>query len=882
MRFALRIICAILKGLLITVALLWCRTAYSQRITGKVYDAESHEALSGAILIVRQGGKIVNYCTTDAKGQFHFDDVKPDSQLEARMMGYHEYIFKPDAGNLDILLKPEKIIIDEAVIKAPPVVSRGDTISYLIPALTNPADRSLQDVLKRIPGVQVSDKGYVQYNGKPINKFYIEGNDVLDSRYNLAIQNLSPESITTLQIFENHQPIKALEGMVRSESAALNIVLQDKVKGQWIAELELGGGYDANADIPLSTGGFLSRFSRKTQLMATAKYDQTGEDIIRNSEGFHPGEIVINLNDLDFLNRFQTNDYISPYSAAGFSINRQRDAFNRSLSTSVYSKVLLGANRSLILSADYEQELLNRRAQTNQWFFDKDGALQLVINDASTGLQTTMLPTFELRYSRNDNSVYVNEHLKIKNKNSFCQFGNEKTEPFDNNYSLKEFELLNSFNVVHRKSSNKVHTFSLLSQYTDKTEVLSIRERPNDNPYQQNVRIRQLYNRSDFLFSKQFSHSWTLEARTIVPLLIRELSSCLLKFSHFLPTDDLSNHLNLLSFKPTEDLRLQYRRGRFSFFLQELFEAQLLACSEGKNNKLFIASTTSVSGSYKISSLWKTEVSVSHDIGHVNEQEIYSAPIMQGYHRFTAETLDIHPQLSSFSGGALLSYQNPVYGTAFRTGVNVQHGQNWGGTRSFLENADYVWEQRSREKTPFSSFSSFLSLDKAIADYHHTLSLTLEASHYASSLIQNEIVTPYKTDRFSSLAKWSGNFSDRITTRLQTEASYMVISIDQIIPSKGRWNTSSYLSVVYIPIPAFQIESIIHSYWNNAAISNNLALFWDIHFDWTFRKFGIGLHFDNILNKTEYRSSLESPLYQIDHIQPLRPFSAMLLFSLSF
>ena len=882
MRFALRIVCSILKGLLTTVALLWCGTAYSQGITGRVYDAESREALSGVILIVRQGDKIVNYCTTDAEGRFHFDDVKPESQLEARMMGYREYIFKPDAGNLDIFLKLEKTIIDEAVIKAPPVVSRGDTISYLIPALTNPADRSLQDVLKRIPGVQVSDKGYVQYNGKPINKFYIEGNDVLDSRYNLAVQNLSPESITTLQIFENHQPIKALEGMVRSESAALNIVLQDKVKGQWIAELELGGGYDANADIPLSAGGFLSRFSRKTQLMATAKYGQTGEDIIRNSEGFHPGEIVINLNDLDFLNRFQANDYISPYSAVGSSINRQRDAFNRSLSTSVYSKVLLGANRSLILSADYEQELLNRRAQTNQWYFDKDGALQLVINDASTGMQTTRLPAFELRYSRNDTSVYVNDHLKIKNKNSFCQFGNEKTEPFDNNYSLKEFELLNSFYVVRRKSSNRIHTFSLLSQYTDKTEVLSIREHPDDNPYQQNVHIRQLYNRSDFLFSKQFSPSWTLEARTIIPLLIRELSSGLLEFSHVLPSDDLSNHLNLLSFKPTEDLRLQYRQGRFSFSLQELLEAQLLACSEGKNSKLFIASTTSVSGSYKISSLWKTEVSASHDIGHVNEQDIYSAPIMQGYHRFTAETLDIHPQPSSVSGRAQLSYQNPVHGTAFRTGVNVQHGQNWGFTRSFLENTDYVWEQRSREKTPFSSFSSFLSLDKAFADFHHTLSLTLEASHYASSLIQNEIVTPYKTDRFSSLAKWYGNFSDKITTRLQTEASYMVISIDRNAPLKGRWNTSSHLSVVYIPISSFQIESIIDSYWNNAAISNNMAFFWDIHFDWTFRKLGIGLHFDNILNNTEYSSSLESPLYQIDHIQPLRPFSAVLLFSLSF
>ena len=878
----MRITCSILKGLLTSVALLWCGTVYSQGVKGSVYDAESHEALPGVIIIVRQGDKIVSYCTTDAEGHFHFDDIKPESQLEARMMGYHKYVCKPVAGNLDILLKPEKTIIDAAVIKAPPVVSRGDTISYLMPALTNPADRSLQDVLKRIPGVQVSDKGYVQYNGKAINKFYIEGNDVLDSRYNLAVQNLSPKNITTLQIFENHQPVKALEGMVRSESAALNVILKEYVKGQWVAELELGGGYDADSRIPLSAEGFLSRFSRKTQLMTTAKYDRTGKDIIRNNEGFHPGEIVINLNDIDFLDRYQTNDYISPFSAVGSGINRQRDAFNKSLSTSVYSKVLWDAGRSLIISADYEQEILNHRTRTSQQFFDKDGKVQLVINDASTGMQTTRLPTLELRYSRNDTSVYINDHLRIKNRNSFCRFGNENAQPFENNYSLKEFEILNSFSAVRRKKSDKLHTFSLLSQYTDKTEVFFVMERPDDNPYQQNVRIRQLYNKSDFLFRKQFSQYWALEARTIIPLLIRQLSSDLSEFNPILPSDDFSNHLNLLAFKPAEDIRLQYRRGRFSFSIQELLKTQLLVYSERKNSNLCIASNTSVLGSYRFSSLWKAEVSASHDIGSVNEQEMYLAPIMKGYHRLASETLDIHPKPSSVSGGVMLSYQNPVRGISFRTRLNAQHGENWDFTRSFLENTDFVWEQRSKGKTPFSSFSSILGIDKAFAAFQHTISLILEGSHYASSLIQNEIDTPYKMNRFSTSVKWSGNFSDKVITRLQAGASFTSISIDRDSAASGRWNTSSRLSVVYIPIPAFQIESIFDSFWNNATNSNNRAFFWDIHFNWSFRKFRIGLHFDNILNKTEYRSSLESPLYQIDHIQPLRPFSAMLLFSLSF
>ena len=90
-----------------------------------------------------------------------------------------------------------------------------------------PQDRNLADVLARMPGIHVQSDGRVQYDGKPINRFYIEDMNLLGERYSLATQNLSPSDIAAVQVYENHEPIKMLRDRSQTEQAALNIKLKD-------------------------------------------------------------------------------------------------------------------------------------------------------------------------------------------------------------------------------------------------------------------------------------------------------------------------------------------------------------------------------------------------------------------------------------------------------------------------------------------------------------------------------------------------------------------------------------------------------------------------------------------------------------------------------
>jgi len=67
-----------------------------------------------------------------------------------------------------------------------------------------------------MPRIEVLDDGKILYQGKPINKYYIEGLDLPEGKYNLAIKNLPHKEVTKVQVLENHQPIKVLDSLVYS------------------------------------------------------------------------------------------------------------------------------------------------------------------------------------------------------------------------------------------------------------------------------------------------------------------------------------------------------------------------------------------------------------------------------------------------------------------------------------------------------------------------------------------------------------------------------------------------------------------------------------------------------------------------------------------
>lgn len=93
-----------------------------------------------------------------------------------------------------------------------------------------------------MPGIEVTTSGQILYQGSSINKLNIEGLDLMGDQYNQATQNMPAEAVSTIQVMENNQPIRALEGKIHSNHATLNIRLKKNYKMRPFGDAEVGAG----------------------------------------------------------------------------------------------------------------------------------------------------------------------------------------------------------------------------------------------------------------------------------------------------------------------------------------------------------------------------------------------------------------------------------------------------------------------------------------------------------------------------------------------------------------------------------------------------------------------------------------------------------------
>lgn len=184
------------------------------------------------MLMTEDGKRILAYSYSQPDGSFILECPQGPQQeflLTTSRLGYEPYRQKIPAQTqqTEILLKESSLTLREIKVISSPIRRQGDTISYYMSNFHRPQDRNLADVLARMPGIHVQSDGRVQYDGKPINRFYIEDMNLLGERYSLATKNLSPSDIAAVQVYENHEPIKMLRDRSQTEQAALNIKLKD-------------------------------------------------------------------------------------------------------------------------------------------------------------------------------------------------------------------------------------------------------------------------------------------------------------------------------------------------------------------------------------------------------------------------------------------------------------------------------------------------------------------------------------------------------------------------------------------------------------------------------------------------------------------------------
>ena len=280
------------KVLFLLIALIGMGTsiAFAQKqIKGNVKDQKAKPIPSVMVSLKDKEGNTVAFSRTNEKGDFSIntDAAGTDLTLELSILGFEKKsIVVTDINKpLQVVLAESEIALKTVEVKnRPRLSSNGDTLNYKTSDFSDKQDRSIGDVLKKMPGIEVAENGKISYNGKNISNLYIDGDNLLEDKYGIGTKSIPHGAVDKVQVIENDQPVKMLRKNNTSEDVALNLVIKDEAKLKVMGEVKAGLGtpdrFDGNVNAML--------FNKKVKFLNNLKGNNIGIDPGIDLTSFNP------------------------------------------------------------------------------------------------------------------------------------------------------------------------------------------------------------------------------------------------------------------------------------------------------------------------------------------------------------------------------------------------------------------------------------------------------------------------------------------------------------------------------------------------------------------------------------------------------------------
>lgn len=826
----------------LTLALLLCSMtlrAQTVALFGKVTGAEGGKPLQGAIVTLYSGNKLLKCVQTNAGGVFSLQAPRGivNASLRFSLMGYAPVSVSIAEGrsNYDIQLAEQITRLKEVVVKAKGIGMKGDTISFNVGKYAGAEDKTLADVLKKLPGVEVSESGAIKFNGKAINKFYIEGKNLLDGRYGMATGNISQKDVGSVEVMENHQPIKALDKLAFSDDPAINIRLKDKARSRWAGTLKVGGGVDPSLwNVEL----FAMRFSKERQTLNVYKTNNTGLDCWKDMTNFS-----LNENPFDY----RLPSFIDVGVRRLDQLDSRRSRFNRTHMVSANNLWSLGDDYDLTSSVSY----LNNRLQSNSYsettYHLADGSTNVTTEDEQAhSLQNRLNGDFILK--ANADKFYLQNKLNVDVQWNSSWMNTDGTYPNSQSSRIPRQQVTDSFDWIRRKGDNAFELCSTNS-WQQNSQHLIVRR---DSLTQRQVVRSSAFSTHTFTQLTRKFYPFSLSAKIGMEGLIRSLSSSLTGVPDTIGRTE--NKLSLDYFKvfftpklslitPTLEVSLTIPIAYQPYFFKDKI-ADYTASTQ------LLSISPSLYLHYAFNPHLAFSVFADYKRNNLNEPSFYEGFILGDYRHISRGIVDYS---TGYSGSAALciTYRNPLNAFFANLNASVQHSnQPHANNRSFL--GPYIVNSFLALSNSLNFYNVNLQLSKGIDALNTTLMLKTAFQTSRSSVFQNEIKTPYTIEMWNIKA----TCNTRLTEWLAL--NYEIEGIRNVLKMTGQHTClnelSQVLSCSITPIKSLSLQfSCEHDRNEISSSVTKSCLLADACVTWLLKKgWEVSLSAQNLFNRKQY------------------------------
>jgi len=473
-------------------AFLFTSICFSQsvRFEGFIQDEQKNPLEMANIMAVNTATKAMDsYGITNDKGKFQLT-LKPNTSYSIKVsylgMKSKEITISTQSVNI-----AQNIVMDDAgielqgveIVREMPVSIKGDTIVYNADSFKSGTEKKLEDVLKKLPGVEVNADGEIEVEGKKVSKLMVEGKDFFDGDTKLGVKNIPADAIDKIQVLRNYNEVGALKGLGNDQdNVAMNIKLKEGKKNFWFGDVTAGTGV-GELDSRYIINPKLFYYSPKYSINVITNFNNIGElpltaqDYFKFTGGFKNmmqkggSNFNVSSNDLgiSILRNNRAKEIETKFGATNFaySVTKKWNISGFGILSTSKTDLETKSQTTILESGDeqkreeethqknnlglfklsstykpndkfqFDYDILTKLSKQNE---DTDLLRESVVNKVST-LETILTgkkqdPTFikqdlSLYYTQSDKNIFAFEmqHL-YQDENPFYN-ANLRTQPFD-------------------------------------------------------------------------------------------------------------------------------------------------------------------------------------------------------------------------------------------------------------------------------------------------------------------------------------------------------------------------------------------------------------------------------------------------------------------
>lgn len=375
------------------------------KVTGRVTNLKN-APVSDVIIKCLCDNKTLAFTTSNAQGIYTLE-LKEMPKKEVVLLFSHisyekeevKTVLKSKATKQDIALTDKAISLKEVKVKAPPLTLLGDTLTYNLASFLKKGDVTLEDGLKNLPGIDISENGAISYMGKGISNFYIGGLDMLGGRYNLATKNIPAEYATQVEIMKHHKHRK-IDADEESDAVAINVKLSNKAKFKPFGQPEFGVGL-REKEVLYAAGATEMMFTDNFQLLASAKYSNSGNfglyDMINHYGGDNFGSLA--------------TDKLPAWGQV-YAGGVGESVYRRNGYGSLNAIQKIDSVRQIKANADYTYDRMTSTGSSESFYFA--GGENIHIAESTNPLAKAHRPMFNIKFENNASNHYFSDNFSVK------------------------------------------------------------------------------------------------------------------------------------------------------------------------------------------------------------------------------------------------------------------------------------------------------------------------------------------------------------------------------------------------------------------------------------------------------------------------------------